>query len=105
MTNYQHVLETALRKFPKAKKIAVENFSSTADKLDMATSMNLADDTRAYKWNVHTVNAIRWVINHKVEETLAGACQCGNRAFVLPNIPQSDTEPVNQDGPQGWNPI
>ena len=84
MTNFQHLIETALRKFPKAKRIAVENFSSTADKLDMATSMNLADDARSYKWNAHTVNAIRWVINNKVNEDMAGAIKCGNRGFILP---------------------
>jgi hypothetical protein len=65
MTNFQHLIETALRKFPKAKRIAVENFTMTADTMDMATSMNLGADAQAYKWNAHTVNAIRWVINQK----------------------------------------
>ena len=86
MTNFNHLIETALRKFPKAKRIAVENFTMSADKMDMATSRNLVDDTRSYKWNAHTVNAIRWVINNKVNEDMAGAIKCGNRGFILPNV-------------------
>ena len=84
MTNFEHLIETALRKFPKAKRIAVENFTMTADKLDFATEMNLSNDARDYKWNAHTVNAIRWVINNRVDETMAGAVKCGNRSFILP---------------------
>ena len=87
MTNFEHLIETALRKFPKAKRIAVENFAGTADTMDMATSMNLGADARAYKWNAHTVNAIRWVINNKVGENMAGAIKCGNRGFILPSQP------------------
>jgi hypothetical protein len=55
-------IEAALKKFPKAKRIAVENFTMTADTLDMATCMNLGEDTAAYKWNAHTVNAIKFVL-------------------------------------------
>jgi hypothetical protein len=55
-------VELALKKFPKAKRIAVENFTYTADDLDMATCWNLADDTRAYNWNSHTVAAIKFVL-------------------------------------------
>jgi hypothetical protein len=84
MTNFEHLIETALRKFPKAKRIAVENFTFSADKMDMATTMNLEMDAGLYKWNAHTVNAIRWVINNKVDETFAGAIKCGNRSFILP---------------------
>jgi hypothetical protein len=59
------LIEMAMKKFPKAKRIAVENFTMSCDKMDLATSMNLADDTRAYSWNAQTVNAIRWVIGQK----------------------------------------
>lgn len=93
MTNFQHLIEKALTKFPKAKRVAVENFSCSADKLDMATEMNLQADTQAYKWNSHTVNAIRWVINNKVEETMSGAIKCGNRSFILPNNNNTDVVP------------
>ena len=59
------LIERALLKFPKAKRIAVENFTMGTDKMDMATSMNLTMDAGLYKWNAHTVSAIRWVINEK----------------------------------------
>ena len=92
MTNYQHNLETALRKFPKAKRIAVENFTFGTTKMDMATHMNLSADAASYKWNAHTVNAIKWVINHHAEETLAGAAKCGNRGFILPEVKKSQDD-------------
>ncbi len=97
MTNYSHILETALRKFKKAKRIAVENFTMSADTLDMATEINLSDDTRAYKWNRDTVEAIRYVIRNKQPETLAGACACGNRAFVLPKVETLIPAPAGWD--------
>lgn len=58
-------IEKALTKFPKARRIAVENFTSGYDSFDMAARINLEADTRCYKWNVHTVNAISYVLNHK----------------------------------------
>jgi hypothetical protein len=54
-----------MKKFPKARRIAVENFSSGLTVLDMATSMNLSMDTRLYKWNAQTVAAIKYVINNR----------------------------------------
>jgi len=112
MTNHQHNVETALKKFPKAKRIAVENFTFGSTKMDMATSMNLGVDTAAYKWNAHTVNAIRWVINHYQPETLAGACACGNRSFVLPTVTKPENlivvpEPVETlvPAPAGWDSV
>lgn len=59
------LIAKALKKFPKAKKIAVENFTMGYNNLDMAASMNLEMDANLYKWNAHTVNAIRYVLNHK----------------------------------------
>ena len=85
MTNNQFLIEKALTKFPKAKRIAVENFSMGCSQMDTSTELNLAYDTRLYKWNAHTVNAIRWVINNKVDETMAGAIKCGNRGFIIPS--------------------
>jgi len=73
MTNFQFIVEKAMAKFKKAKKIAVENFAGTCDVLDMAANMNLEMDAASYKWHPHTVAAIRYVIQNKVEETLAGA--------------------------------
>lgn len=59
------LIDQAIKKYPKAKRIAVENFTMGYDNLSMEASMNLSADTACYKWNSHTVNAIRWVLNHK----------------------------------------
>jgi hypothetical protein len=61
----QLLIAKSLTKFPKAKKIAVENFTMGYDCLNMEASMNLSADTACYKWNSHTVSAIRYVLNHK----------------------------------------
>jgi len=59
------LIAKSLTKFPKAKRIAVENFTMGYNHLSMEASMNLEADTACYKWNSHTVNAIRYVLNHK----------------------------------------
>jgi len=56
-------IEQALAKFKKAKRIAVENFTSGgAAKWDMATAMNLDMDARLYSWNSDTIKAIKFVM-------------------------------------------
>ena len=55
-------IKDALKKYPKANTMAVDNFCFTAPDNATDNSMNLNDDTRLYKWNVHTVNAIRYVL-------------------------------------------
>jgi hypothetical protein len=60
-----NLIDKALAKFPKAKKIAVENFTMGYDTMSMEASLNLEMDARMYKWNTHTVNAIIWVIKSK----------------------------------------
>lgn len=108
MTNYQFTLNKALTKYPKARKIAVENFTATADKLDYPTSMNLAEDTKAYKWNAHTVNAIRYVLQNKGQEDLATASRIGNRGFVLPTqdlTTEVEDAIVQPAAPKGWDQI
>ena len=52
-------IENAIKKAPKAKKTAVENFVWSAPDDRMDNSMNLSMDARAYKWNADTVKAIR----------------------------------------------
>jgi hypothetical protein len=59
------LIADALKKFPNAKKIAVENFTMGYDSLSMEASMNLEMDAASYKWNTHTTNAIRYVLRHK----------------------------------------
>ena len=63
--NTGYLINLAMKKYPKAKLIAVENFTDGYDSLDMAAYMNLEMDTASYKWNAHTVNAIRCGLNHK----------------------------------------
>jgi len=59
-------IERALLKYPKAKRIAVENFTSGGyGKWDMAAAMNLEADRAAYNWNTQTVSAIRHVMQGK----------------------------------------
>jgi hypothetical protein len=66
LTMNETLILKAIKKFPKAKRIAVENFTMGTDRLDMETSMNLSADTKCYKWNSDTVNAIRYVLKHKL---------------------------------------
>lgn len=50
----------ALAARPKVRRIAVENFLGTLHGLTaMEATLNLAQDTAAYKWNAPTVAAIR----------------------------------------------
>lgn len=58
-------IQLALKKFPKAKKIAVENFTYGKEGrgMSMEDSMNLELDARAYGWNSQTVQAIRYAMN------------------------------------------
>ena len=59
-------IEKALAKYPKAKRIAVENFTSGgAGTWDMAAAMNLEADRACYNWNAQTVNAIKMVMQGK----------------------------------------
>ncbi len=60
-------IDLALQKYPKARKIAVENFTAGKEGkgLTMADSMNLDMDARAYGWKPDTIKAIKFVINGK----------------------------------------
>jgi hypothetical protein len=53
------IIEAVLKKYPKAKRIAVMNFVCTAPDDPMANSYNLNMDAGLYKWNGDTRNAIR----------------------------------------------
>ncbi len=66
LTDRQTLIAEALRKFPKAKKIAVENFTMGKEGkgMDMGTAINLSLDAELYKWNSDTVKAIRFVIRN-----------------------------------------
>jgi hypothetical protein len=57
-------IETALAKYPKARKIAVENFTSGRENsgMTMADCMNLESDARVYGWKPDTIKAIKYVM-------------------------------------------
>lgn len=62
--NEIEIINQALVKFPKAKRIAVEN--ATMGQTDgMAFRMNLEADRQAYSWNSHTMAAINFVMKNK----------------------------------------
>ena len=57
-------IELALAKFPKARKIAVENFAGGRENrgMTMADCMNLEYDAKCYGWKPDTVKAIKYVM-------------------------------------------
>ena len=57
------LIDSALRKFPRAKKMAVENFCWSAPDDKFANRANLQMDTRLYNWNRDTVKAIEYVLS------------------------------------------
>ena len=67
INNMSDIIEKALAKYPKARRIAVQNFAGGQEGrgMDMATSMNLAADTQCYGWKPDTVKAIKFVFNYK----------------------------------------
>jgi hypothetical protein len=57
----QQAIDTALAKWPAARKIAVENVTMGATD-GMAFRMNLEQDRRAYGWKPETIKAINFVM-------------------------------------------
>lgn len=60
-------IEIALQKYPKARRIAVENFTigKEGKGMSIADSMNLEMDARLYGWKPDTIKAIKFVLNSK----------------------------------------
>lgn len=59
------LIDQAMKKFPKAKRLAVVNFTGGYTELSLEAAMNLELDTQMYRWNSHTVAAISYVLRHK----------------------------------------
>lgn len=57
----EQAIETALAKWPTARKIAVENVTMGATD-GMAFRMNLEQDRQAYGWKPETMKAINFVM-------------------------------------------
>jgi len=67
-----NLIDQAIKKFPKAKRIDVENFTSGYDHLSGEAALNLLVAAADYKLSgktteevEHYINAISWVLNHK----------------------------------------
>lgn len=60
MKTRTEIIQAALIKYPKAKKIAVENVSYWY-RGTWEDSMNLQNDAISYKWNSDTMKAIMFV--------------------------------------------
>ena len=54
----------ALAKYPKARKVAVENFTMGKEGkgLSMADCLNLEYDAKCYGWKPDTIKAIKYVM-------------------------------------------
>lgn len=62
-TNSTNLVESALKRFPRARRIAVENFTSNGtSRFTVENMMNLELDTRLYGWNAATVSAITYIL-------------------------------------------
>ena len=56
-------IESALKKYPKAKRRAVENVAiSYRTPISISDNMNLEMDAKLYNWNAHTMSAIRFIL-------------------------------------------
>lgn len=62
MKDLDTLIDAACKVYPKAKRIAVENFCVSADNYKFANAINLKEDARAYKWNTDTVIVIKQVL-------------------------------------------
>lgn len=65
MTTLDELVDKAMVKFPKARRIAVENFASYYRSLSYEAMANLQLDTRLYQWQAATPAAIKFVINQR----------------------------------------
>jgi hypothetical protein len=56
-------IEIALKDFPKARRVAVEN-ATMGQEDSLAFRINLSADCASYKWNPHTMLAIGYVMRN-----------------------------------------
>lgn len=57
-------IDLAITKYPKARRVAIENFTMGKEGkgLTMADSLNLEYDAKCYGWKPDTVKAIKFVM-------------------------------------------
>lgn len=67
----EEAVECALKDYPKARRIAVEN-ATFGQEDSMIFRMNLSQDAALYNWNPHTMLAINYVMrNSRAREEVA----------------------------------
>jgi hypothetical protein len=59
------LIDMAMGKWPKAKKIAVENFCFSAPDDKLANRINLKVDETSYRWHRDTTKAIEFVLAYQ----------------------------------------
>lgn len=57
-----NAVDKAMAKYPKARRIAVENFTSSCGDQGMHNALNLQADRKAYNWTQQTVDAIKLAV-------------------------------------------
>jgi hypothetical protein len=62
-TTRSEAVEAALAKYPKARRIAVEN-STFGQEDSIIFRMNIEQDYALYNWNAHTMSAINYVMRN-----------------------------------------
>ena len=62
-TTRAEAIEAALGKFPKARRIALEN-ATMGQEDSMIFRMNLEQDRTCYSWNAQTMGAINYVMRN-----------------------------------------
>jgi hypothetical protein len=58
-----NLIDSAIRKFPHAEQLTVDNFCFSAPNDKAANKANVAMDARLYNWNSDTVSAIKYVLS------------------------------------------
>jgi len=60
---WEEAVELAIQKYPKARRIAVEN-ATMGQEDSMIFRINLERDRASYSWNAQTMNAIRFIMSN-----------------------------------------
>jgi hypothetical protein len=73
MMTREQAIEKALKDFPKARRIAVEN-ATFGQEDTMAFRMNLEMDRALYNWNAQTMGAIHYVMRNSSAREEVTSC-------------------------------
>lgn len=62
---FAFIIDKAMTKYPRAKRICVENFTDYYSEMTLEASGNLGMEVDLCHWNSHTVAAIKYVLDLK----------------------------------------